>query len=137
MACRDKDERVLREVAWQSAGNQLVVSSVLGVEEVVVVVDGVVVGSHARPAEEEVGSGRDPNDAEELLVGVLVQPTLHEVVVEAAVAEVEVQHLVVRVSGVRDGSSLVVQVIVGITDECGGAVNVSALVFSHVSETYR
>lgn len=72
------------------------------IEEVEVVVNGVVVGSHACPTEEEVEQGSWPKWSEELLVDSSDPISLNVVLEESSVAVVEVKLLIVRTSRVSD-----------------------------------
>lgn len=73
------------------------VALVLSIEEIEVVVDGVVVCSHTCPAEEEVEQGCRPQRSHDLFIDEVDPVSLQVVLVETAIAEVEVQLLVVRI----------------------------------------
>jgi len=90
------------------------VSLALGIEEIEVVVDSIVIASHGCPSEEEPEDSRDPEWSDDLLVPELVDESLHPKVVETSVRVVEVEHLVVWRSRVDDESSLVAEVVVNI-----------------------
>ena len=74
----------------------------LSIEEVEVVVHGVVISSHAGPSEEEVEQSCRPERSDQLFIEVVDPVPLKVVLVETSVAEVEVKLLIVRIPGVSD-----------------------------------